>query len=96
VIADIIKLGRALSVVVPKGDAAYLRRLSNARERHIGERTALLNQMQQLVFLIFPEFKAVIKPMIGKTVRFIPRNYTTPDKIGALDKRASDMPISRY
>jgi transposase len=87
VIADIIRLGRALSVVVPEGDAAYLRRLNNARERHVGERTAVLNQMQQLVFLIFPEFKTVIKQMIGKTVRFILKNYTTPERIGALDKQ---------
>ena len=72
-----------LSVVVPEGDAAYLRRLNNARERHVGERTALLNQMQQLVFLIFPEFKTVVKQMMGKTVRFILKNYTTPEKIGA-------------
>jgi len=86
VIADIIRLGRSLSVVVPEGDAAYLRRLNNARERHIGERTALLNQMQQLVFLIFPEFKTVIQQLMGKTVRFILKNYTTPEKIGALDK----------
>jgi transposase len=86
VIADIIKLGRALSIVVPEGDAAYLRRLNNARERHIGERTALLNRMQQLVFLIFPEFKTVIKQMRGRTVRFILNKYTTPEKIGALGK----------
>jgi transposase len=86
VIADIIRLGRALSIVAPEGDAAYLRRLNNARERHIGERTALLNQLQQLVFLIFPEFKTVIKQMKGKTVRFILNKYTTPDKIGVLDK----------
>jgi len=43
VIADIIRLGHALSVVIPDGDAAYLRRLNNARERHNKERTALLN-----------------------------------------------------
>ncbi len=86
VIADIIRLGRALSIVVPEGDAAYLRRLNNARERHVGERTALLNQMQQLVFLIFPEFKTVIAKMIGKTDRFILKNYTTPEKIGSLAK----------
>jgi len=75
-----------LSVVVPEWDPAYLRRLNNARERHVGERIALLNQMQQLVFLIFPEFKTVIKQMIGKTVRFILKNYTTPERIGVLDK----------
>ena len=85
VIADIIRLGRALSVVVPEGDAAYLRRLNNARERHTGERIALLNQMQQPVFLIFPEFKAVIARMAGKTVRLILKKYTTPEKIGSMD-----------
>ena len=85
VIADIIRLGRALSIVVPEGDAAYLRRLNNARERHAGERIALLNQMQQLVFLIFPEFKTVIVRMAGKTVRLILKKYTTPEKIGSID-----------
>lgn len=87
VIADIIRLGRALSVVVPEGEAAYLRRLNNARERHIGERISLLNQMQQLVFLIFPEFKTVIPQMGGKTVRFILKKYTTPEKIASLDTK---------
>src|SRR5512136_1893681 len=84
VIADIIRLGCALSVVVPEGDAAYLRRLNNARERHVGERTALLNQLQQLVFLIFPEFKTVLKNMKGKTARYLLTRYTTPEKISTL------------
>jgi hypothetical protein len=81
VIADIIRLGRALSVIVPEGDTAYLRRLNNARERHIREQTALLNQLQQLVFLIFPEFMSVFKDMKGKTARGILRNYTTPKEL---------------
>src|SRR5512137_247577 len=86
VIADIILLGHALSVVIPEGDAAYLRRLNNARERHVGERTALLNQLQQLVFLIFPEFKKVFNDVTIKTARHILKNYTTPERIGTLHK----------
>jgi len=82
VIADIIRLGHALTIIVPEGDAAYLRRLNNARERHVGERTALLNQLQQLVFLIFPEFKTVLKDMKGKTAQHILKRYTTPERIG--------------
>ena len=35
VIADVIRLGRALTIVIPEGEAAYLRRLNNARERHV-------------------------------------------------------------
>ena len=86
VIADIIRLGHALTVVVPEGDAAYLRRLNNARERHVRERTALLNQLQQLVFLLFPEFKTVMKDIKIKTARYILRSYTTPQRMGALNK----------
>jgi len=86
VIADIIRLGRSLSIVVPEGDAASLRRLNNARERHVGEQTALLNQLQQLVFLIFPEFKTVLKNMKSKTAQYILKSYSTPERIGSLSK----------
>jgi transposase len=86
VIADIIRLGHALTVVVPEGNAAYLRRLNNARERHIGERTALFNQLQQLVFLVFPEFKTVMKNIKVKTALHILKKYTTLDTIGELSK----------
>ena len=86
VIADVLRLGHALSVVIPEGDAAYLRRLNNARERHVGERTALLNQIQQLVFLIFPEYRTVFNDVTVKTARHILKNYTTPERIGKLHK----------
>jgi transposase len=81
VIADVIRIGHALSVVLPEGDAAFLRRLNNARERHARERTALLNQLQQFVFLIFPEFTRVIKTTYSKTALHILKKYTTPAKI---------------
>ncbi len=86
VIADVLRLGHTLSVVVPEGDAAYLRRLNNARERHVGERTALLNQLQQLVFLLFPEFKTVFNDIKVKTAQRILTRYTTPEKIGSLNQ----------
>ena len=81
VIADVIRIGHALSVMVPEGDAAYLRRLNNARERHTKERTALLNQLQQFVFLIFPEFTRIIKTIYSKTALHILKKYTTPAKV---------------
>jgi len=84
VIADVLRLGHTLSVVVPEGDAAYLRRLNKARERHVGERTALLNQIQQLVFFIFPEFKTVLNDIKVKTAQRILTRYTTPERIGRL------------
>ena len=86
VLADIILLGHSLSIVIPEGDAAYLRRLNNSRERHVRERTALLNQLQQLVFLLFPEFRTVIKDIQLKTALYILNEYLTPEIIGGLKK----------
>jgi len=88
-------LGHSLSVVIPEGDAAYLRRLNNSRERHIGERTALLNQIQQLVFVLFPEFRKVIKDMKTKTALYILNRYPTPDTIGGLKKEELGEEIRR-
>ncbi len=87
VIADIIRWGRALSIVIPEGDAAYLRRLNNSRERHVRERTALVNQLQQLVFLLFPEFRTVIKDIKCKTPLYLLKKYPTPEIISVLDKQ---------
>ena len=87
-IGDVLRLGHALSVVVPEGDAAYLRRLNNARERHVGERTALLNQIQQLVFLIFPEYKKVFKDVTIKTPRHILEKLYHAGKDSRLNKDA--------
>jgi len=78
VIADIIELGHALTVIVPEGVAAELRRLTHARERSIQRRTALCNQLQDLVFVIFPEFLQVMKGIKTKSARFLLKNDPTP------------------
>jgi hypothetical protein len=61
VIADVIFLGHALTLVVPEGPASELRRLTQARERAIKGRTSMINQLQHLIFVIFPEFLKVLK-----------------------------------
>lgn len=81
VIADIIEFGHALTVVVPEGAAADLRRTTQARERTIQRRTALYNQLQDLVFLVFPEFLQVIKDVKTKSALYLLREYPTPQRI---------------
>jgi transposase len=81
VIADIICLGHGLSLIVPEGIAAHLRRLTQARERSIKQRTALFNQLQELMFIIFPEFLQVMKNIKTKTARYLLKYYPTPEDI---------------
>jgi transposase len=81
VIADIIELGHALTVIVPEGAAADLRRTTQARERTIQRRTALYNQLQDLVFLVFPEFLQVIKDVKTKSALYLLREHPTPQRI---------------
>jgi transposase len=83
VIADIIGLGHALSVVIPEGAAAELRRLTLARERSIERRTALYNQLQDLVFIVFPEFLQVMKDVKTQTAQYLLRHYPTPQDMVA-------------
>lgn len=81
VIADIIGLGHALSVVIPEGAAAELRRLTLARERSLRRRTALYNQLQDLVFILFPEFLQAMKDVKTKTAQYLLRHHPTPQDI---------------
>lgn len=81
VIADIIGLGHALTVIVPEGPAAELRRLTQARERAVQRKTALWNQLQSLVVLLFPEFLQVMKDLKTHSARYLLAHYPTPQEI---------------
>jgi transposase len=81
VIADLMQLGHALSVVIPEGAAAQLRRLTQARERSVQRRTALYNQLHDLVFLLFPEFVQVMKDLQTQTAQYVLRHYPTPQAV---------------
>jgi transposase len=88
VIADIMALGHALTVVIPEGPAAELRRLTQARERSIERYVALVNQLQSLVAIIFPEFLQVMKDVKTLTARYLLAQCPAPGDIVAygLDK----------
>ncbi len=81
VIADIIQLGHYLSLVVPKGAAAQLRRLTHSRQRTIINRTMSINRLQSLVYEIFPEFLDIMKGIYSKSSFHILKQYPTPDDI---------------
>ena len=84
VIADVISLGHALTLVVPKGSAADLRRLTHARERVIKRRTAAINQLQDLIFVIFPEFLKIMKGVSTKTALYLIKSHPTAESVVAL------------
>ena len=81
VIADIISLGHALTVVVPKGPAAELRRLTQARQRASKNRNAMVNQLHHLVFVIFPEYTQVMKKITSKSSMYLLKNHPSPEEI---------------
>jgi len=84
VIADIVELGHTLTLIVPEGAAAQLRRLTNAREKEMVRRTALLNQLGDLVFIIFPELVKIMKGVKSKSARLLVDKYSFPDVIASL------------
>lgn len=84
VIADIIELGHALTVVIPEGPAAELRRLTQGRERTIESRTRLINQLQSLLAISFPEFLQVMGDVKSASAQHLLRHYPTAEDIMAL------------
>jgi len=84
VIADVISLGHSLTLIVPEGAAAQLRRLTQARERAMKRRTAAKNQLQDLVFIIFPEFLNIMKKISTKTSFYLIKNHPTPESVAVL------------
>lgn len=81
IIADIIELGHALTVIIPEGTVAELRRLTHARERGIQRMSILMNQLQDLVFLIFPEFMPVMKDISLRSTQYLLKHYPRPQDI---------------
>jgi transposase len=55
--------------------------LTAARERSVQRRTALLNQLHGLIFIIFPEFLQVLKKIGSKTSRYLLKHWPTPENI---------------
>jgi transposase len=84
VIADVISLGHALTLVVPSGASAHLRRLTQARQRALRDRTASINQLQHLIFVIFPEFLSIMKNISTKTATYLIKHYPGPQNIAAM------------
>jgi transposase len=84
VIADVISLGHSLTLIVPEGAAAHLRRLTQARERALRDRTATINQLQHLLFVVFPEFLTIMKNISTKTAAYLIKHYPAPQDIMTL------------
>jgi transposase len=61
-----------------------MRTIIQARERVIEHRTALTNQISNLVHILFPEFHRVFKDIHGKTARMILRECPLPKQLVAL------------
>jgi len=84
VIADIIQLGRTLTIIIPKGVAADLRALVHTRERANSMIKIYRNQMQEIVFQVFPEFHYHIKNHLSKTALYLLQHYPLPDQLTEL------------
>ena len=81
VMADIIELGRFLTVVIPTGVAAKLRELIHNREAYLHDMMTLLNRLNSQMYRIFPEFEQVMKNLKTQTSRHLLRHYTNPEAL---------------
>lgn len=95
VIADIIELGNYLTVVIPEGTSAELRRLTQARQRAVERRTMLVNQVHSLVSVVFPEFLWVMKDIKTKTACCLLKHYPRPQDIVGLGCEGLEVTLKK-
>ncbi|MFC1724208.1 IS110 family transposase, partial [candidate division KSB1 bacterium] len=81
IIADLIEMSRYLSVILPKGAPAHLRNLMQRRERILVKKNMSTNQLQDLMFFIFPEFLHVMKGIRSKSAKYFIEHYPFPKDI---------------
>lgn len=95
VIADLMKLGHALNVVIPVGIPAELRRLSQARERAITRRARIVSQLGSIVYLLFPELPGIFPDLNSKSARYVLKTCPTPEQIMGLGEEEVTMRLHR-
>jgi len=81
VIADIISLNNALTIVMPEGPAAELDRLVHLREILLEDKKRAYNQLESTMVPIFPEFLHIFKDLQIKTVEYLLKYYPLPELI---------------
>ena len=95
VIADLVELGRVLTVVVPEGICAELRRLTHARDRYIKTRNMLVNQLYDLGYIIFPELGQIIPNFQSKTAQYLLRHYPTPQQMRKVSQKKLEIMLRK-
>lgn len=95
VIADVIQLGHVLSVITPRGAAAELRVLTHSRDNQIKHKTALLNRLESLMFVVFPELVQTMKHLKSKTSRYLIKYCPTPGRLSRLSLSALTSKLKR-
>lgn len=87
VIADVIALGHVLTLVIPQDNAAQLRRLSHARQRLIKKRNVASNQLNDLTYILFPEFSSIFKKITCKSALYLLKHHPMPSDIVMMDRQ---------
>ncbi len=81
IIATLVREGKFLTSVIPRGVFAALRRCVRARERAVLVRTELINALESIVFEAFPEFFTVFPRLNTRTARSVLAHCPTPQAV---------------
>jgi transposase len=81
VIADLMRQGKSRPISTQEGLYQELRYLAEVRHRLMIERTSLLNRLNRLLDLLFPELPGLFKALDGVTIRTLLKVAPTPTEV---------------
>lgn len=84
IIADLVRQGKYLQVVLPRGVYAHLRKLSAMRDQRVSKQSAHKNVLRRILDEVFPEFAKIFSDLLGKTAQALLFRCPAPEQIVAL------------
>lgn len=81
VIADLMRQGKSRPISTQEGLYQELRYLAEVRHRLMVERTSLLNRLNRLLDLLFPELPGLFKALDGVAIRTLLKVAPTPSDV---------------
>lgn len=84
IIADLVRQGKYLEVILPRGVYAHLRKLGAMRDQRVGKQSAHKNVLRRILDEVFPELAGLFSTLLGKTAQALLRRCPAPEQIVAL------------
>lgn len=95
VIVGLLQMNSYLSVIIPRGEAAELRRLAKGREFYVEQKKRFINRLHAALVTLYPEFLRAVPNIQSKSARYLLAKYPQPHLLAGANLEELEREVSR-